>query len=117
MKRTEALELMTALDQHGWVSRGYCKIEDKHKPNFFVEIGDRVHLKSKNGIYTIEGFDKGISFVVLNCWRWKQLGKPPIKVHISDIKCKAGRPGDKKRREEAKKFEKFLKLLQIIESE
>ena len=107
----DSRHLSTFLDEHGWISQGCCKIEKQHKPDFLVEIEERYHLKSREGIYTVIGFDKGISFVTLSCWRWEQLGKKPITVHISDIKCKAGRPGDKKRRE--KKRQELMELLLI----
>jgi hypothetical protein len=91
-----ANELIAFLDKHNWIFQGYCKIDKTQKPNVLVQIGERYHLKSRNGIYTVIGFEKGISFVKLSCWRWEQLGEKPIIVHISDIKCKVGIPGKRK---------------------
>lgn len=53
-----------------------------------IEPGDRIHLKSINGMYkvvSVENYE-----MVLTCDTWFRTSRPKRRYHVSDFKCKAG---------------------------
>jgi hypothetical protein len=58
------------------------------KNRYQYKIGNRIHLKTFQGMYKIIAMDH--SHVTISCNKWKTLGKPDVKVKIEDIKCLAG---------------------------
>ena len=58
------------------------------KNRYQYKVGNRIHLKTFQGMYKIVAMDH--SHVTISCNKWKTLGKPDIKVKIEDIKCLAG---------------------------
>ena len=58
------------------------------KNRYQYKIGNRIHLKTFQGMYKIVAMDH--SHVTISCNKWKTLGKPDVKVKIEDIKCLAG---------------------------
>lgn len=51
-------------------------------------IGDRIHIYSRNGMYTVK--EIGNEFITITCQRWQTLGEPDMIVLKSDFKCLAG---------------------------
>lgn len=58
------------------------------KNRYQYKIGNRIHLKTFQGMYKIIAMDH--EHVTISCNKWKSLGKPDVKVKIEDIKCLAG---------------------------
>jgi hypothetical protein len=58
------------------------------KNRYQYKVGNRIHLKTFQGMYKIIAMDH--SHVTISCNKWKTLGKPDVKVKIEDIKCLAG---------------------------
>lgn len=52
------------------------------------KVGDKIHLKSKDGIYTITSVSD--HYVTISCKKWEIEGKCNMLVNKDDIKCKAG---------------------------
>jgi len=80
----------------------------------------RIHLKSRQGIYTVVSSNK--THIVITCHRWNALANHPKEqvtktVSINDYKCLVGAPGDKKRRAEAKSIIQEILILQAIASD
>jgi hypothetical protein len=58
------------------------------KNRYQYKIGNRIHLKTFEGMYKIIAMDH--KYVTISCNKWQQLGKPNKQVLIDDIKCLAG---------------------------
>ena len=58
------------------------------KNRYQYKVGNRVHLKTFQGMYKIIAMDH--KYVTISCNKWQQLGKPNKQVLIEDIKCLAG---------------------------
>lgn len=58
------------------------------KNRYQYKVGNRIHLKTFQGMYKIIAMDH--QHVIITCNKWKTLGKPDVKVKIEDIKCLAG---------------------------
>lgn len=58
------------------------------KSKYEYKIGNRIHIKTFEGMYQIIAIDH--THVVITCNKWKTLGKPSKKVLLEDIKCLAG---------------------------
>jgi hypothetical protein len=58
------------------------------KNRYQYKIGNRIHLKTFQGMYKIVAMDH--THVTITCNKWKNIGKPNVKVRIEDIKCLAG---------------------------
>lgn len=58
------------------------------KNRYVYKIGNRIHLKTFQGMYKIIAMDH--KYVTISCNKWQQLGKPNKQVLIEDIKCLAG---------------------------
>jgi len=58
------------------------------KSRYVYKVGNRIHLKTFEGMYKIVAMDH--RHVTISCNKWKTLGKPDKQVLIEDIKCLAG---------------------------
>lgn len=58
------------------------------KNRYQYKIGNRIHLKTFEGMYKIIAMDH--KYVTISCNKWQKLGKPNKQVLIEDIKCLAG---------------------------
>lgn len=58
------------------------------KSKYEYKIGNRIHIKTFEGMYQIIAIDH--THVTITCNKWKTLGKPDKKVLLEDIKCLAG---------------------------
>jgi hypothetical protein len=58
------------------------------KNRYQYKVGNRIHLKTFQGMYKIIAMDH--KYVTISCNKWQQLGKPNKQVLIEDIKCLAG---------------------------
>lgn len=58
------------------------------KNRYVYKIGNRIHLKTFEGMYKIVAMDH--KYVTISCNKWKTLGKPDKQVLIEDVKCLAG---------------------------
>lgn len=62
----------------------YMLLKNRYK----YKIGNRIHLKTFEGMYKIIAMDN--KYVTISCNKWQKLGKPNKQVLIEDIKCLAG---------------------------
>jgi hypothetical protein len=61
---------------------------DNSPSKIVYRVGDKIHLKEKDGIYTINEIDK--DSVRLTCNTWQYTPEPIRWYHLEDIKCLAG---------------------------
>ena len=52
--------------------------------------GDKIHLKSRNGIYTFLKRDKWTGEIFITCNRWRYEDNPIRVTTYNDFKCLAG---------------------------
>lgn len=64
-----------------------CLENTKKHRNININIGQRIHLQSRQGIYTVVSFDA--TTITLTCNKWRYDNRT-IKVFKSDFKCLAG---------------------------
>jgi hypothetical protein len=62
----------------------YVKLKERYK----YRVGNRVHLKTFEGMYTITKIDH--ENATISCKKWQTLGKPAREIKVKDIKCLAG---------------------------
>ena len=55
-----------------------------------LKNGDKIHLKSRNGIYTFLKKDKWTGEIYITCNRWKYEENPIRVTSYNDFKCLAG---------------------------
>lgn len=70
------------------VNKGYRELLGIYKPKHSYRVEDKIHLHSRNGIYTIVEIDR--ESLVITCKKWQYTDFPTLKVHKSDFKCLAG---------------------------
>ena len=55
-----------------------------------LKNGDKIHLKSHNGIYTFLKKDKWAGEIYITCNRWRYEENPTRVTSYNDFKCLAG---------------------------
>lgn len=70
------------------VNKRYREVFGNAKPVQSYRVDDKIHLHSRNGIYTIVEIDR--ESIVITCKKWIETSNPTLKVHKSDFKCLAG---------------------------
>ena len=55
-----------------------------------LRSGDKIHLKSRNGIYTFLKKDKCTGEIYITCNRWRYEENPTRVTSYNDFKCLAG---------------------------
>jgi hypothetical protein len=62
----------------------YILLKNRYK----YKVGNRIHLKTFEGMYKIIAMDN--KYVTISCNKWQKLGRPNKQVLIENIKCLAG---------------------------
>jgi hypothetical protein len=74
--------------EHYLVNKGVKTLLGITKPKQSYRVDDKIHLYSRNGIYTIVEIDR--ESLVITCKKWQYTDFPTLKVHKADFKCLAG---------------------------
>jgi hypothetical protein len=74
--------------EHYLVNKGFKSLLGIYKPEVSYRVEDKIHLHSRNGIYTIVEIDR--ESLVITCKKWQYTDFPTLKVHKADFKCLAG---------------------------